>query len=166
MIRLAALGALVASVYGALHDQVSYTISPEYFTKLKFDQFAYANFGGPPRVFVAEVGVLATWWVGMIAGWSLGRVGFADPSTAARGDVRRAFAIVVGVAVASGAVGALLGSVAARGDLTSWSEWRESLGLRDVPAFGIVAYLHWASYLGGLLGLVIAVLDARRRRPG
>jgi hypothetical protein len=31
-----------------------------------------------------------------------------------------------------------------------------------VPAFVTVAYLHWGSYLGGLLGIVIAVLHARR----
>jgi hypothetical protein len=166
MVRIAAIGAVVAATYGAVHDQVSYTISPEYFTKLKFHQFAWADAGWPRRVFVAEVGMLATWWVGMIAGWVLCRAGFADPEKATlRGDVARAFAIVLGVAVASGVVGVLLGTIASHGDLTSWSEWRENLWLVDVPSFVIVAYLHWASYLGALLGLVVAVMDARRRRP-
>ena len=79
IIRLAAFGAIVAGAYGALHDQVSYTISPEYFTKLKFEQFAWADFGWPRRAFVAQVGFLATWWVGLIAGWALARVGRVDP---------------------------------------------------------------------------------------
>lgn len=166
MLRISAIGAVIASVYGALHDQVSYTIAPEYFTRFKFDQFSYADFGAPRRVLVAEVGVLATWWVGMIAGWSLCRVGFADPERASlRDDVLRAFAIMLSVAVIAGVVGTFLGVAASRGDLSGWNDWRRELGLRDVAAFVVVAYMHWASYIGGLLGLVAAVWDARRRRP-
>ncbi len=69
----AALGAVIAAVYGIVHDQITYSISPEYFTRLKFIQFHYADFGLPRRVFVAEVGVLATWWAGFIAGWFIAR---------------------------------------------------------------------------------------------
>lgn len=165
MLRLAGVGALVAGAYGALHDQVSYTISPEYFTKLKFEQFAWADLGGPRRLFVAEVGFLATWWVGMIAGWVLARVGRVDPSSpSSRPVVVRAFGIILGVAVISGCVGVALGVATTRGgDVSGWREWKESLDLADVRGFAIVAWLHWASYLGGLLGLVLAVTWARRQ---
>jgi hypothetical protein len=64
MVRIALLGGVVAGSNGAVHDQVSYAISPEYFTKLKFKQFSWADFGWPPRLFAGEVGFLATWWVG------------------------------------------------------------------------------------------------------
>ncbi len=164
MLRLAAVGAVVAATYGALHDQVSYAVSSEYFTKMKFQQFAWADVGLPPRAFASEVGALATWWVGMIAGWSLGRVGFADPTRVARRDVVRAFAIVAGTAVVCGIVGGTIGYAASRGDLSGWREWRRELWLDDTPSFVVVACLHWASYVGGALGLVLAVMDARRRR--
>jgi hypothetical protein len=131
---------------------------------MKFQQFAWADVGLPPRAFASEVGALATWWVGMIAGWSLGRVGFADPTRVARRDVVRAFAIVAGTAVACGIVGGLIGYAASRGDLSGWREWRRELWLDDTPSFVVVAYLHWGSYLGGALGLVAATVDARRRR--
>src|SRR5438132_7621148 len=98
MVQIAVLGALVAGMYGALHDQISYTISPEYFTEMKFRQFAYANFGWPPRMFASEVGFLGTWWVGLIAGWILARVGLAElTETGTRNYLIRAFAIVIGV---------------------------------------------------------------------
>ena len=58
MLRYAMLGALLAGFYGVLHDQITFSISHEYFTRLKFSQFHYANFGLPPRVFVAEIGFL------------------------------------------------------------------------------------------------------------
>ena len=64
MLAAGLVGAVIAGVYGTLHDQFTFTISPEYFTKLKFDQFRWANLGLPERVFVAEIGFLATWWVG------------------------------------------------------------------------------------------------------
>jgi hypothetical protein len=162
--QLAAIGAVVAGTYGAVHDQVSFTISPEYFTKLKFEQFAWADAGWPARVFVSVVGALGSWWVGLIAGWVLGRVGFADPARVSlRRDVARAFGIVLGAALVFGVAGAFAGVVASRGDLTAWGAWHRERDVSDLPSFVIVAWLHNASYLGGALGLVAAVLDARRR---
>src|SRR5580700_8579924 len=84
MLCIALLGAVVAGMYGALHDQISYSISPEYFTKLKFRQFSYADFGWPHRVFASEVGFLATWWVGLFAGWFLARAGLVEIATPGR----------------------------------------------------------------------------------
>lgn len=164
-LRIAAAGAVVASAYGAVHDQVSFTISPEYFTRLKFEQFAWADpraSGAPDRVFVGLIGVLATWSVGLVAGWTLARFGFREPETASWRDVVRALGLVLGVAATCGVVGGVLGWIASRGDLRGWEEWRVGLELRDVPSFVVVAWLHWASYLGGAAGVVVAVLRVRR----
>src|SRR5437773_893001 len=106
-LRLALLGAAIAGAYGAVHDQVSYTISPEYFTKVKFHQFAYADFGWPPRVFAAEVGFLASSLVGLIAGWLLARLGLAELSLSAGHHVAKACALLVAVALLTGGVGVL-----------------------------------------------------------
>jgi hypothetical protein len=74
MLAHALLGAALAGLYGIVHDQITYTISPEYFARLKFAQFHYADFGLPPRIFVAEIGFLAAWWVGFLAGWFVARI--------------------------------------------------------------------------------------------
>ena len=162
-VRITLLGILAAGTYGALHDQISYSISPEYFTKLKFRQFARADFGWPPRVFASEVGFLGTWWVGLLAGWVLGRAGLAElTETTTRNYVARAVAIVISVGASAGVIGALIGVAVSRGDLSDWAEWQRLLTLRDVPAFVIVAYLHAAGYLGGLLGLAFAIVYVRR----
>jgi len=108
---------LLAGLYGSLHDQVSYSISPEYFERMKFHQFRYADFGLPPRLFAAEIGFLATWWVGLIAGWLLARMGLAELWAASgRALIVRAFALMLGVAACTGAAAALLGSVVASGE--------------------------------------------------
>jgi hypothetical protein len=74
MLGYAAVGAVLAGFYGVVHDQVTYSISPEYYTCLKFSQFRYADFGLPARVFVAEIGFMASWWVGFVAGWFIARI--------------------------------------------------------------------------------------------
>lgn len=74
ILLVACCGSLFAGIYGILHDQVTYTLAPEYFTRFKFTQFSYANFGLSDRLFVAIIGVLATWWVGFVAAWFLARV--------------------------------------------------------------------------------------------
>ncbi|HEX8575109.1 MAG TPA: hypothetical protein VF677_02340 [Flavobacterium sp.] len=58
------IATLIAAVYGALHDQITYSISSEYFTVFKFDQFGFLDWGNnSPRLTTALIGILATWWV-------------------------------------------------------------------------------------------------------
>src|SRR5438046_38428 len=120
MARIALLGAALAGPYGAVHDQISFSLSPEYFTKMKFLQFSWADFGWPPRVFASEVGFLATWWVGLFGGWFVARAGLDEmPQPPRRRTLLRAFAIVFTVAPLSGLTGALIGVVKTQyGDLS------------------------------------------------
>jgi hypothetical protein len=163
---ITALGAIVAGSYGAVHDQVSFTIAPEYFTRLKFQQFAWADLGWPTRAYVALIGFLATWWVGLIAGWVLARLGLAE-LWEMRGwrPVVRAFGVMLLVAVVVGLGGALVGvAVTSSGDLSHWDDWRIARNLHDVRSFVIVAYLHAGSYLGGIVGLIVAGAAVRKMR--
>jgi hypothetical protein len=162
MLGYAVLGALVAGAYGIMHDQVTYTISVEYFTKLKFAQFHYANFGLPPRVFVAEIGFLATWWVGFFGGWLIARV--AVPRLPADKTFRyslRSYGIMLSVAFLGSTTGYLYG-LRPHPDYAAWLSAAEALHLCDLPSFVRVAYIHNASYLGGLVGLIAAVVYIRR----
>jgi hypothetical protein len=67
---------LVAGLFGALHDQISYSVSNEYFTKFKFAQFHLLNPDTPTRLHVAAVGFVASWWMGIPLGLLTGIVGF------------------------------------------------------------------------------------------
>jgi hypothetical protein len=156
----AALGAAIAAGYGIIHDQVTYSISPEYFTKMKFHQFHYADFGLPVRVFVAEVGVLATWWVGFIAGWFMARIVVPSLEPDKRFiPMLRGFAIMFAIAFAGSLTGYVDGLYRIRDpNMSNWIAYRGELGIDDLPAFVRVAYIHNASYIGGLAGLVIALI--------
>lgn len=158
---LALWGALVAGLYGILHDQVTYTISPEYFTRMKFDQFRAADFGFPNRVFVAEIGFLATWWVGLIACWFLARIAipkFARPER----QVFRAVAAIMVVAFLAGALGFFLGPVICAGR-PEWASALDSMGVVNVRAFYQVAGIHLGSYSGAVVGWIAMMVAFLRR---
>ncbi len=149
---LAWAGALIAGCFGVLHDQVTYTISPEYFTRMKFEQFAVWDFGFPRRVFVSEIGFLASWWVGLIAGWFLARLAlpkFPEPGKA----VMRAMAVIVGCAIVFGTVGGFAGT-ALYGQRDGWQEALAAMGVTDHRHFQQVAGIHLGSYIGAFLGWV------------
>jgi hypothetical protein len=164
MLAIASVGALIASAFGIVHDQLTYTLSPEYFTRLKFQQFAWANTGWPPRVFVGQIGLLASWWVGLIGGWLVARSGaVALPPFDRWQRVARALAIVALVTAGAGLVGWIGGSiVAGNTDLAAWQIARQALGVRDLPSFVTVAYIHNATYIGAALGTLAALIDLRR----
>ncbi|MES2922418.1 MAG: hypothetical protein V4819_12770 [Verrucomicrobiota bacterium] len=149
---LALAGALIAGCFGILHDQITYTIAPEYFTRMKFDQFRAADFGFPRRVFVAEIGFLATWWVGLIAAWFLARI--ALPKFKSPGKrVMRAMAIIVGITVMFGISGFFIGP-SLFGNRPEWREALDSMGVTDTTAFNRVAAIHLGSYAGAFLGWI------------
>ncbi len=164
MLGYAVLGAVLAGLYGAIHDQITYALSPEYFTCLKFDQFHWADVGLPPKMFVAEIGFLATWWVGFFAAWFLARVAVpALPADAACRCMLRGFLIVFALAVSGGLAGYALGLARQWGSgFAAWEATGANLGVADIPSFVRVAYIHNGGYLGGLVGLIVAIVYVRR----
>src|ERR1700761_3046457 len=117
---------VIAALYGVGHDQVTYTISPEYYTKYKFIQFNLADSGAAqhmtqPRSAVVMVGVKATWWMGAIIGAVLGLVAlfFRDPQRMFPSAIQ-ALGIVLAIAIISALCGYQYGhgTLAVRG--VSW----------------------------------------------
>lgn len=157
---LALAGALIAGGFGIVHDQITYTISPEYFTRMKFDQFRAADFGLPARIFVAEIGFLATWWVGLIAAWFLARI--ALPKFESPGKrVMMAMAVIVGITILLGVAGYFLGPVLF-GNRPGWRDALESMGVTDTTAFHRVAAIHLGSYAGAFLGWIAMMVRFAR----
>ena len=167
MLGIAVMGALVAGMYGVIHDQITFSISEEYFTQFKFSQFAYADIGLSQRGFVGEIGFLATWWVGFFGGWLMARM--AVPVWPFRTALRKCaagFAIMIGAALLAGLVGYILGRIHSP-DYSFWEREFDILTIMDIPAFARVGIIHNASYIGGLVGLIGAltcVWRAKRRR--
>ena len=166
MLGWTACAALMAGAFGIVHDQVTYTLAPEYYTHFKFHQFAHADPGGGPRLFVSVIGFLATWWVGLITGWLLTRCALdPDGNLAPPGRMLGAFLIMLGVTSLFSAGGYLYGLLrTADGPPEVWREWLEASEVSDPVAFLLVGYIHLASYIGGVVGFVVSAVMVRRAR--
>ncbi len=151
---LVLVATLLAGAYGALHDQVTYTISSEYFTAFKFEQFGFEDWGpATPRTATAVIGFLATWWVGLFAGLVLGLLGFihATPKQMFR-VAFRSILLTLAIAIVFAFVGGLVG----------WLTIDEYGGclpyaVAECRRFCIVGEIHSFGYTGGEVGTVVGM---------
>jgi hypothetical protein len=152
---------VVASIYGVGHDQVTYSISPEYYTKFKFIQFNLADSAAAqhmtqPRSAVVLTGVKATWWMGVLIGVVLGLVGFIFPDADTMFSYTlRALGWVLLITIIAGVVGGLYGHNVLAGKGVSW--WMPS-DLKDRTAYITVGSIHNFSYVGGMVGLFVGIV--------
>lgn len=156
---------VIAGGYGVVHNQVSYTVSPDYFHAFKFHQFRIPP-GAQNRWGAAAVGWQAAWWLGLLIGPPL----IVLTHRRCRGRVPPnllvpAFLLVAGVAAVVG-LGAL--------GLSRWTIDERSVSERWIPedvadpvAYVRAGRLHDASYAGGLIGVFAALGSvAWRTRDG
>jgi len=170
-VLLVLIAVLLAGMYGAVHNQISYTVSPEYFTKFKFRQFGLVDLALPDRVKASVVGVLASWWMGIPIGLLAGASGFIyrEPRVMLH-QTLKAYGVLVGSTLAVGMVGLVYGYVSTRTiDPAAYRHWYVPEDVVALRRFLCAGYLHNSSYLGGLLGIAAAWLyqgfTKRRRVP-
>jgi hypothetical protein len=152
---------LICALFGILHDQITYTISPEYFTKFKFVQFGFLDDYGRPlqsdqRLIAGIIGVLATWWMGIPIGLFYGSILLFFPYEK---KLYRLYARVITITFIStvlcGIAGYIQGWVYTQNHHVPG--WYFPEGLVDLYAFIRVGSIHNMSYTGGTLGLMAGV---------
>lgn len=167
LILIIILAPLIGGLYGILHDQLTYSISPEYYTKFKFYQFGLMDEGNEaifpnPRIHVSQVGFLATWWMGLPIGLFLGLVGLVHPSSKQMFWVTlKAILLTVLIAFATGLIGLAFGKLYLAEAGVNW--WLPE-NLIDRENFIAVGSMHNFSYLGGLTGLIAGVIYSLRQK--
>ncbi|MDG1333850.1 MAG: hypothetical protein P8P74_16045 [Crocinitomicaceae bacterium] len=153
---------IVSGVYGIFHDQITYSISPEYFTHFKFNQFKIdQNLRDSERLAAALVGFLATWWIGIPLAVILGIVPYKklDP-TQYRLVMIQSVKVVFITAVILGVVGYLVGLYVA----SKYADWPMNFSgpidvtqIKNWDNFWVVGTIHNFSYIGALVGLIVAL---------
>lgn len=157
------LAAIAAALFGALHNQLSYTVGPSYFTAFKFGQF---NIGEalPYRLGAAIVGVQASWWMGPLIGLPAFLYGLITVPT-----TRSYFAAGLGgislviLLATFGALAGLLGGLVAdnTGLMDQMITFPDGPTRQDLLRAG---FMHDASYIAGALGFLVAFIPMRRAR--
>lgn len=146
---------IAAGLFGALHDQLSYGVSREYFTVVKFPQFGLADPALPERLRAALVGFLASWWMGVPMGLLCGAAGFVQRSGE---DMAKALgltlALAVGLTLAVALCGLAYGWWLTVGGVPQGNlGWRVPAAVTQVRRFVCVAYMHLFAYAGGALSV-------------
>jgi hypothetical protein len=152
------LAVAVAGLYGIVHDQISYTVAPEYFTKFKFRQFGFVDSALPDRVRASMVGFLASWWMGIPIGVLVGAAGFIHPGP--RQMLRASLwslLVTVTFTLLFGLGGLLYGYAQTTNiDVAEYGGWFIPDDVTDTRRFLCAGYMHNSSYLGGVLAIFVA----------
>jgi len=157
---LCLIAMLICGLYGAIHDQFSFTVSSEYFTKFKYYQFGLVDSPLPDRAKAALIGFLATWWMGVPIGIVVGGSGFIhSPASVMFKRTLRAYAVAAIVTLLIGLGGLAYGVLFARHNPADY-QWFFPGDLTNPAGYISVAYMHNYGYLGGLIG-VLAGLAAQ-----
>ncbi|MGE0637514.1 MAG: hypothetical protein AB7G44_11425 [Bacteroidia bacterium] len=160
---------VLAGFYGILHDQFTYSISPEYYTKFKFYQFGLVDIGNDaqllnPRLAVCAVGFMATWWTGIFVALGQGLTGLIhkDHKTMLTVIVK-AILITLVVAALTGLTGLAYGKLYLSHTEVSW--WMPD-NLTDKENYIAVGSMHNFSYIGGALGLATGIIYQVMQKKG
>ena len=155
------LGSLIAGIYGVLHDQITYTIAPEYYTRFKYIQFQISEHLHN-RIGVSIVGFAATWWVGLFLGIVFSAVGFIQPTAQRMRQVTiKCIVWTIFIVACMGGVGYFIGRFAM--DAYNPSYYFPP-GVQDKQNFLAVGMIHNLGYLGGLIGLVVGIIIKKRTK--
>lgn len=153
---LLAAAILAAGMFGALHNQLSYSVGPSYFHDFKFTQFGIDP-DWQNRLGAALVGWRASWWMGLLIGlpaFGLGFVMISRPQTYL-GAGLGAIGSVLTLTLLAAMLGLLLGMGGPGAPFAQTIAVPQDIPDRD--GFLRAAFMHEASYLGGALGLAIAL---------
>lgn len=164
------IAVVAAVIYGIVNNQVTVTISPEYFSVFKRGQFApmlekYNLLNAPLRVQAALIGILATWWFGLFLGIMLGissMIGRYAPLSTKRYMISLGFILAFTFCIS--AVFGLGAYVAEPLIKPNGSYWRFLADIKDVRSGFAVGWWHNGAYLGALTGTFIGSFRAQIQR--
>ncbi len=144
------IGTLAACVYGILHDQITYSISEEFYTKIRFAQNEIPQ--SESWWGVTKVAVLNTWKIGLIISFTLSCTGLIHPTNKALFKYTvQAFFISMGVAAVLTSIGYLNGLF----NQNALEKLPNTILHKD--DFLLVQSIHNFTYIGGLIGMFVGI---------
>jgi len=152
------LAIIVSALYGAIHNQISFSVAPEYFTKFKFRTFYLTDLNVPPRIGASIVGVLASWWMGIPLGILLGAIGFIHKTPKQMFRVTLwSMAVMMVFTLLFGLGGLYYGYLeTAKIDPATYENWYIPHDVTDLRRFLCAGHMHNAAYLGAGIAVLVA----------
>ena len=156
---------VLSGLYGAIHNQISYTVAPEYFTQFKFEQFRIPP-AIPHRLGAAMVGWQAAFGMGGIVALCIVPAAMRQPRVwPVVVASLRGFAIVTGVTLAVGLLALAFAWLTLTPENVGEVQ-RYGNAIEDDVAFWRAGTMHNFSYLGGVIGGIVGCVMTCRLRRG
>ena len=155
VIYIIVFSVIIASVFGALHNQISYSVSSEFFKDFLFGFFGVNEWMfGNDRLLASIIGVISSYWVGLIIGVLYAIIFLFMKNQNSLKYVTKAIFINIGFAI--------LGSFIAFIIAYFFVDWQNvgiymDLSVRNPQRYVQAAYMHNGSYYGGFAGLVVGI---------
>ena len=149
------ISVLIAGIYGIVHDQITYSISAEYYTLFKFEQFGINEWGiSDIRTKAGIIGFLATWWVGLFLGIIYAIISlFLNSTKVLKVSVKSIF-LNIGVAIVFGITGFIYGNLFLKPENLNCYIPEQTKNVQD---FVNVGSIHNFGYFGGVIGLIVGI---------
>ncbi|MDA7424004.1 hypothetical protein [Thalassococcus lentus] len=149
-VLLLGLACLVSAVFGALHNQLSYSVGAGYFYEFKFPQFGVTE-DLQNRLGAALVGVRASWWMGLMLGVPVfGLACVLLPSS----RVMPVGVAAIVIAMICTLIGAMIGLVLGLYAPQVADQLPLPSGISDEGSFLRAALMHEGAYFGAGFGLL------------
>ena len=167
------LSILLSGFYGVIHNQITYSISSEYFTLFLFVQHKLPEyFIQPARLGAGIIGWASTWWMGLIIGITLGTLWIWNDILTTK-DRFKALGTVFITAITFGIIGYLIAYIQWQPkryyEVISFPSYGKIIdnslqAITNPHAFLRAETLHKFSYLGGITGLLIGIFQLLKKK--
>jgi hypothetical protein len=155
MILIIIVSVLIASAFGAIHNQFSFLVSNEF-----FKQYLFGNFGvnewniESAKTKASIVGILGSYWVGFYLGILYAIIYLFLKTNRNLKNVLIAILINIGIAFLGSFIGFLIGHFVSAENAGVFIDFGTERPQNYIEA----AYMHTASYYGGFLGIIFGII--------
>ena len=146
---------IIASVFGAIHNQLSYFVSNEF-----FENFLFGNFGTTEwnlnnrRIEASVVGILGSYWVGFILGVIYAIIFLFINTENNFKYIFKAISINILFALIGSIIGYIIGLIIPWENSGIWMEF----GTQNPQKYVQANFMHSGSYYGGIAGLIFGII--------
>ena len=148
-ISLIIIATCIGALYGAIHDQIAYSISKEFFSVLRFSNLEI-NPAQASRLDVAYVGFVKTWPVGLTLGFIIALVGLLHKENKHMFKLSvQSFIFAMGIAF----VFAMISIVLPIGS----DETANFQNIKDIAAFLKVQRMNNYAHVGAIIGMFVGL---------
>ena len=143
---------IIASLFGAIHNQISYTVSSEFFKNFLFGIFGTNEWNiKNERLEASIVGIIGSYWVGLILGIIYTIIFLFMKTENNLNNVKNAMLINIGFA--------FFGSLIAK----FFIKYENSgvfidFGTQNPQNYLEAAFMNTGSYFGGIVGIIVGII--------